>query len=79
MSLVSLVLDIPKDKLMILVREGALFIYKHGIQSASYFNVYNDMFNQEEVESLWQFNNNKDIDIQAENQKIVEDKAKKVP
>ncbi|GLJ25633.1 hypothetical protein SUGI_0491080 [Cryptomeria japonica] len=55
MSQVSAVLEISKDRFMILVREGALQIYKEDIQSVQYFKKHMDMLHPKEIEALAQY------------------------
>ncbi|GLJ31061.1 hypothetical protein SUGI_0621640 [Cryptomeria japonica] len=66
MSQVSAVLEIPKSRFMILVREGALIIYKSYIRSAHYFNTYKEMLDQKELDILNQFIKDKGIDMEKE-------------
>lgn len=51
MSRLSIVLKIPKDHFMILIKEDTMIIYNDGIQLAYFFDTYSNMLNQEEREA----------------------------
>ncbi|GLJ34301.1 hypothetical protein SUGI_0689280 [Cryptomeria japonica] len=71
MMQVSAVLEIPKNRFMILVQEGASLIDKADIKSSHFFHAYKDMLDQDELQALNQFLQEKEIskeDIEKVNQ-----------
>lgn len=67
MSRLSIVLKIPKDHFMILIKEDTMIIYNDGIQLAYFFDTYSNMLNQEEREASRQSTKEIGIDIQKVN------------
>lgn len=55
MSQFSAVLEISKERFMILVWEGVLQIYKADIQSIQYFKKHMDMLRPKEIDALEQY------------------------